>query len=204
MAGKTAIEVSSDSKDFVAFFGKTSTLDKKLKASLRKRVREAGAQGADAVKDEVRKPPLHKRSSTMLDGVPQSRGLRRRIAEGVGSSVTATKPDTAGVTIKASAKALPAGQKRLLKKYNAERGWRHPGISGARAIARGKSSAQTLRAMGSAGAAKARTDISRNTTKWYAQKGRPYFGKVLAARKDELARAVTDAVADARKASGLP
>ena len=201
---KPPVKVSAEAEEFVALLGKTSTLDKKLKASLRKRVREAGKAGAKAVQDEVQKPPLHSGRGERMEGVPQSRGLRRNIAAGVGSSVATTQPGTAGVNIRASGKALPPNQKTLLKKYNRERGWRHPGIGTARRVSSAKSGAQTLRAMGAAGAASDLTSIARNTGRWYEQKGRPYFGKVLAARKDELGKAVTDAVQDARKAAGLP
>jgi len=197
------IEVSADQRDFAAFLGKTSTLDRKLKTSLRKRVREAGQEAAKAVQAEVAKPPLHKGKGTRIEGKAQSRGLRSKIAQGVTTSIATTSPDKAGVVVKASAKALPADQKRLLKKYNSEKGWRHPSIGAARRIGRAKGRAGTLRAMGSAGAAKAGVDIARNTGKWYPQKGRPYFGKVLAARQPELAKAVTEAVTDARKAAGL-
>lgn len=198
------IEVSVDQREFAEFLGRTSTLDSTLKTSLRKRVREAGQEAARAVQAEVAKPPLHKGKGTRMEGKPSHRGLRAKIAQGVSTSIATSSPDRAGVTVKASAKALPADQKTLLRKYNSEKGWRHPSLSTARRIGRAKSAAGTLRAMGSPGAAKAATDITRNTGKWYAQRGRPYFGKVLAARQPELAQAVTDAVADARKAAGLP
>lgn len=201
---RPSVEVSADAEDFVRLLGKTSTLDKKLKTNLRKKIREAGTSGAEAVRKEVAKPPLHRRSGERIEGVPQSRGLRRKIAEGVGVSVAATKADTAGVKITASGKRLPAEQKTLLKKYNRERGWRHPNIASARRIGRAKGASQLLRALGSSGAAQAGTDIARNTAEWHEQKGRPYFGKVLAARGDELAQAVTEALDEARKSAGLP
>jgi hypothetical protein len=198
------IEVSADQRDFAEFLGKTSTLDKKLKTSLRKKVREAGQEAAKASQAEVLKPPLHKGKGVRIEGKAQSRGLRSKIAQGIAATIATSSPDTAGVTVKATAKALPADQKRLLRKYNSEKGWRHPSIGTARRIGRAKGASGTLRAMGSPGAAKAAVDISRNTGKWHQQKGRPYFGKVLAARQPQLAQAVTEAVTEARKAAGLP
>lgn len=199
---QSPIEVTTDAEDFVRFLGMTSTLKPELKTSLRKRVKGAGKAAQEAVQAEVRKPPLHRGKGTRIEGKPQSRGLRSKIAQGVRVSIATTKPDTAGVTIKASPKALPADQKKLLKAYNSEKGWRHPGLKGARRISKAKSASASLR--GAGGLGKALTDTARNTTKWYQQKGRPYFGKVLEARKPELADAVTQAVQDARKASGLP
>jgi hypothetical protein len=198
------IEVSADQRDFAEFLGKTSTLDKKLKTSLRKKVREAGLEAAKASQDEVLKPPLHKGKGTRIEGKAQSRGLRSKIAQGISATVATSSPDRAGVSVKATAKALPADQKRLLRKYNSEKGWRHPSIGTARRIGRAKGRSATLRAMGSPGLAKNQLDISRNTGKWHQQKGRPYFGKVLAARQPQLAQAVTEAVTEARKAAGLP
>ena len=200
------LEVSADQRDFAEFLGKTSTLDRKLKTSLRKKVREAGKEAAEAVQAEVAKPPLHKGKGTRIEGKAQSRGLRSKIAQGIAASIATSSPDTAGVAIKASSKALPADQKRLLKKYNSERGWRHPSIGAARRIGRAKGALTRLGVPTKGKGASARNgmDILRNTAKWYPQKGRPYFGKVLAARQPQLAEAVTEAVTEARKAAGLP
>lgn len=200
------IEVSVDQRDFAEFLGKTSTLDRKVKASLRKKVREAGQASAKAAQSEVMKPPLHKGKGTRIEGKAQSRGLRSKISQGIAATISTVSLEKAGVTVKASSKALPADQKRLLRKYNSERGWRHPSIGAARRIGRAKTltSSPVAKGGGVFGAyAKANLDIARNTGKWHQQKGRPYFGKVLAARQPELAKAVTDAVTEARKQSGL-
>jgi hypothetical protein len=200
------IEVSADQRDFAEFLGKTSTLDKKLKTSLRKKVREAGQEAAKASQAEVLKPPLHKGKGVRIEGKAQSRGLRSKISQGIAATIATSSPDTAGVTVKATAKALPADQKRLLRKYNSERGWRHPSISTARRLGRLKGALGRLgvATTGKGSAAANGMQVLRNTGKWHQQKGRPYFGKVLAARQPQLAQAVTEAVTEARKAAGLP
>lgn len=196
-------DISVESQDFVNFLGATSKMPSKMRTSLRKKVRIAGEQAATAVREEVQKEPIS-RSGRTFTGLPKSRGLRAGIARGVSSSLSAKDPAKAGVTIRASGKALPPEQKKLVKRYNRVRGWRHPDPNSARNINIATGGAKTLKAMGSPGAARAMRDGTRNAAVWHHQTGRPYFGKVLSARAPQLRSAALDAIEEARKQAGLP
>ncbi len=113
--------MSVDAKDFAELLGRTSRLSPELKKALRKRVREAGIEAAEAAKGEVLKPPLtHGRR-------PKERGLRRGIARGIKVQIAASQnAKRVGVVIKSSGSPLPADQKPLVRRWNRPGGWRHP------------------------------------------------------------------------------
>ncbi len=195
-------EVDADFADFVRFARKASVvLPEEIKKAMIKRVREAGKVAVKAVKDDVVLAPRTV-AKTRIDGVPSHRNLRNNIAKGVGLTIATTEGRRVGVYVKSTAKHLPPKQKGLLKKYNRDKGWRRPSLGTAYRINKSRGSAQTLGAMGSKGAAKALVDAARSG-KWYEQKGRPFFGKVLASHADTLEQAMIDAVQDARKSAGL-
>lgn len=195
-------EVSADLADFVKFAHKSSVvLPEEIKKAMIKRIREVGKVAVKAVKDDVVLAPLTP-AKTHIDGVPSHRNLRANIAKGVGVSLGTTEGRRVGVYVRSSAKYLPPKQKGLLKKYNRDKGWRRPSLGTAYRINVSRGSAATLGAMGSRGAAKTLVDAAR-AGKWYAQKGRPYFGKVIASHADTLEQAMIDAVQDARRSAGL-
>lgn len=205
MASRPPIKIEGDARDFIDFFGKTSTLDKKLKASLRKQIKVAGDELAKKSKAEVMKSSLHRENATESEHGPRprSRGLRADIARGIGTTLKASEGAKVGVFITASPKSLSAERKRLLKLYNRQKGWRHPVFKTAKRISRAKGNQGTLRAMGQPGLAKHQLTIARNLGKWSHQTGRPYFGKVIEANGDIVAQAAQRALAQARKSAGL-
>jgi hypothetical protein len=83
--------------------------EKGLQKELRKAVREAAKPGRDAAKAAARAIPAKGR---------RTRGLRRRIARGVGIEVTGTRVRI--VT------RMPSGMEMLPRGFDTEKGWRHP------------------------------------------------------------------------------
>lgn len=114
----SSLRGSVDTSQMRAMLGKSSQLDPKLKASLRKRLRAVGQLSVKDIQVEVEKPPLHQ------SGHPQHRGLRQGIAAGVKVQIMTGKKT--GVQIVSSGSALPAEQKRLVRAYDKPKGWRHP------------------------------------------------------------------------------
>ncbi|MGI5288027.1 hypothetical protein ACQEVF_32445 [Nonomuraea polychroma] len=83
--------------------------EKGLTRELRKAVREAAKPGRDAAKLAARAIPAKG---------PRSRGLRRRMARGVGIQATGTRVRI--VT------RMPAGMEMLPRGFDTEKGWRKP------------------------------------------------------------------------------
>ncbi|WP_157251036.1 hypothetical protein [Nonomuraea typhae] len=83
--------------------------EKGLQKELRKAVREAARPGRDAAKIAARTIPAKG---------PRSRGLRRRIARGVGIQADARRVRI--VT------RMPAGMEMLPRGFDTPKGWRHP------------------------------------------------------------------------------
>ena len=200
---KEAIKISVDPAEFVAFAGKTSQLPAKVKTELRKTVKTEGERVRNAVRADVMKAPRTKAKRKMDGNIPSHRGLRQKIADGVSSTTKATEGQAkVGVFVVASAKNLPASQKKLLKRYNKENGWRHPDLATARKLAGISKGAGRLGKSGNKIGAAAKTS-ARNKGKWYTQKGRPYFGKVIGANEAKFGKALEDAMETARKKAGL-
>lgn len=191
------VEMSADEKDFVKFFGKTSELGPKLKTKLRKEIKLAGEELVLKVQSEVKKPPLQPHRGARK---PRSRGLRAKIASGVGVKMSATGKNV-GAIVKVDSSALPADQKKLVKKYNSAKGWRHPVFD--RKISKAKTSAATYRAMGSSARASGMVQHARDTQKWIPQKGRPYFGSVIEKNHKLVTDAIHTAVDEAKKSLSL-
>ncbi len=94
------MEFRVDARQFAALLGKTSTVQPKLRAALRKRIRQAGEEIASDARARVGSGPLRSRIAA---------GVRVQLsttANGAGVRVTSTGP--------------------LAGAWQAERGWRHP------------------------------------------------------------------------------
>lgn len=102
--------LSAEAQQFNALFGKTSDVEPKLKAALRKRMKAAADQAAADVRAEVLKEPRSR-------GRGRSRGLRRGIAAGVKVTLS-TSSTKAGVVIQATGSKLPPDMRRLVRAYN--------------------------------------------------------------------------------------
>lgn len=102
--------LSADAQVFNALFGKTSQVEPKLKAALRKRMKAAADVAAADVRAEVLKAPRS-------HGSGRSRGLRRGIAAGVKVTLSAS-PTKVGVAIQATGAKLPPDMRRLVRAYN--------------------------------------------------------------------------------------
>lgn len=102
--------LSVESRAFNALFGKTSEVEPKLKAALRKRLKAAADQAAADVRAEVLQAPRS-------HGRAGSRGLRKGIAAGVKVTLS-TSSTKSGVAIQATGSKLPPDQRRLVRAYN--------------------------------------------------------------------------------------
>lgn len=116
MAKRAAL--SADAQLFNELFGKTSEVEPKLRAALRKRLKAAATAAAAEVKVEVKKKPLS-------GGRGRSRGLRAGIASGIKVTLS-TSRSKSGVAIQATTSKVPDGQRKLVRAYNKPGGWRHP------------------------------------------------------------------------------
>ena len=102
--------LSVEAQAFNALFGKTSQVEPKLKAALRKRMKTAADQAAADVRAEVLKAPRS-------HGAGRSRGLRKGIAAGVKVTLS-TSSSKVGVAIQATGSKLPPDMRRLVRAYN--------------------------------------------------------------------------------------
>lgn len=101
------LNVSIDAAQFRALVGKSSALEPKLKAALRRKIREAAEPAADAVRVSV------------MTGrrVKVDRGMRAKIAASVRTNIITATSRSAGVRITASAPLAVAWESTS---------WRHP------------------------------------------------------------------------------
>jgi hypothetical protein len=110
MRRSTKAGVTTDVKtaDFKRLFDKSSQVDKKLKTALRRNIRKVGSEAVEAVRNAVGTGP----------------SIRSNIAAGVQLKVmTGTR---AGVAIVASSSQMEPGKERLVRAWEASKGWRHP------------------------------------------------------------------------------
>jgi len=191
-------EVTFNADEFRAFVGKTSVLPTKVKTGLRNAIREIADDSILEMKHELARPPLTPKKRPTPKGHESSKGLRKKIAEGLGRTVAASDARQ-GVFITAKSTHLPKDQKKLLKKYNSEKGWRHPDLGTAKKIARAKKGAAILNS--SLGEKSVKSVRDRGG--WAAQKGRPYFGKVLSEQKKTMHIKIEKEMELARKSAGL-
>ena len=100
----------AEAQAFRDLFGKSSQVEPKLKAALRKRMKAAADTAAADVRAEVRKAPPS-------NGRGRSRGTRAGIAAGIAVTISAS-PTKVGVAIQASSKKLPDAQRAMVRAYN--------------------------------------------------------------------------------------
>jgi hypothetical protein len=122
----------ADTTEFKRLFARSSQVEPKLRAALRKNIRGAANEAARAVKSELQQPGGTQSSH------PKHTGLRARIAAGV--QVKVMTGARAGVTIVASSRAMKADEATLVRAWEASGGWRHPvfGDRGAWATQKGR------------------------------------------------------------------
>lgn len=173
MARAARLELSADAKEFTALFGKTSNVDAKLRAALKRRMRAAADKAALEVQAEVLKAPVTpgKRSRSSDH---RRASLRAGIAGGVKVQI-ATGTTKVGVFIRATGSHLPPDQRVLVRAYNRRGGWRHPVFD------------RTARS----------GLLRRKRAVWVNQTGRPYFESVIEKQRSALDAAVRDAMAEA-------
>lgn len=170
---RPSTDVRVDVKDFTELFGKSSQVEPKLRAALRKRMRVAAMDAANDVKSAVQE-------SSKDSGKGRHRGLRSGIASGIKVRVsTANSAKTVGITLVSSGSGLPADQKNLVRAYN-KKSWRHPVFS------------HTEKARGLRG-----TLLRRKQAVWVTQAGNPYFEAVIDKSKDKITAAVLAAMEEA-------
>lgn len=186
-SGPVRIEV--DASEFAALLGKTSKVEAKLKAQLRKDIKTVAEKAALASRQEVSKPPLERGKH------PQNRHLRQSIASNIKVQIAANSARGAGVVIKAGASGLEGERKKLVRAYNSEKGWRHPVFARIHVKSR---TGSVLKAVGAGSTAKdfekAQRARRRANATWVSQKGRPYFQKVIRQHADDVRKAVENAL----------
>ena len=196
------IKMSADAADFVAFAGKAAALGPEIKKSLKKSIRDTGKELVKEVQTEVRKPPIEPGKHKVRINT-ENKGLRAAIANSIRVQI-ATGAKKQGVFVIADSKKMPAKKRKLLRRYNRDNGWRHPDLATAEKLS--KISKRAARVGGDTGknlGAKA-ANRARDKGTWHAQKGRPYFGKVLKEKNKLLEDKVIEALQEARKQAGLP
>jgi hypothetical protein len=121
MAQRVAeFKARADARQFQELFGKTSTLEPKLRNALRRKIRKAADYLAEDVRSEVMKEPGTRSPH------PRSRRLRAGIRAGVGVQISANSKRYVGVFIRSNGKGLDAERKVLAARWNRKKGFRHP------------------------------------------------------------------------------
>lgn len=177
--------------------------DRKLKAALRKTLREAADIAVEGVREEVLKPPPEKIDTRILARfrrrkVTRSRssGLRADIAKATKASLTKGSAKNGGqVSIVTANSRMQPRHKGMAKAYNAYT-FRHPvfadSVNGMR-----DSRTRGFRRLAARRKAEGRTLTS---WRWVQQHGqRNYFGKGVAGRRNEMMRRLQAAMDDVTK-----
>ena len=102
-------------ESFRTLAGKSSRLDPKLRAAMRRRIRAAAMVAAAASKQAVLDAPVK--------GTSGSTGLRQEIAAGI--AVSLLTGNRAGVVIRSGANSQ-AHPRSVVKAFDKAKGWRHP------------------------------------------------------------------------------
>lgn len=164
--------------------------DKKLKAALRKTLRESADIAVKGVREEVLKPPPS-------GGRSRSTGLRADIANATKASITGGSDRNGGqVSIVAANARLSPRHKGMAKAYNA-RIFRHPVFADA---VNGDRDSRTrgFRALDASRRASGRGPLKSWT--WAYQRGQTnYFGLGVAGRREEMMRRLQAAMDDVTK-----
>lgn len=185
------VRVTVDAAEFRRLMLEVKGFDAKMAASIRRNLRTAGEAAAGDVRSALGQAPP--------SGGRRSVGVRAALAAGTKVVVGTKAP---GVKITTSGKALPPAHQPMLRLYNKAQ-WRHPVFasygkrSGLKKAA--KASKGSLRSA-LRGLDRALADRDRRKAVWVAQKGRPYFGTVIQARRDDMERAVLAAMDEAAEA----
>jgi len=170
-----ALPLTADARQFKELLGKTSAFEPKLRTALRKRIRAEADKGAKEAREEVAKAPGTVAGRTRVNlgtrGFQErkkvnGRGVRAGIASGIRIQIAANGARKVGVFIRSTGSGLPPWQRRLVRSWDKESGWRHPVFG---------------------------------TDEWVQQKGRPYFGSVIAKREQEIAEGVKRALDEAAR-----
>lgn len=119
MSSTDPIVFDLDARQFQALFGKTSQVPAKLRAALRKRIRQAAMAAAEDARQTVQKSPITRSS------IPTSSGVRKGIAAGIAVQIMASQTRS-GVQIVARQKDMPPGTGGLVRQWDKPQGWRHP------------------------------------------------------------------------------
>lgn len=194
--GKGAVPLSADARQFKALLGKTSAFEPKLRTALRNRIRAEAGKGAEDSRREVGKTP------GTVSSAPRRTGLRAGIAAGLKVQVAANGQRKVGVFIRSTGSGLPASKKRLVRLWDNDKGWRHPVYAkGGKSIGKARARAERAKGKGSLaeGIAKVGVNAARGGATWVQQKGRPYFGSVIAKREQEIAEGVRRALEEAAR-----
>lgn len=112
--GDTSLRIEAD--EFTSLMRDAKAFDRDLGLRLRRHIRDAAKPIVLDVRRKVLEDPPGDR--------PGSAGTRAAIARGVGLRI-ATGSKGGAVTVAASARALPANRRAMLRAYNS-RQWRHP------------------------------------------------------------------------------
>lgn len=181
MAGKRAVDVSVDAREFHRVLKMAKEFDKTFSTNLRRDLRNAAELAAGDVRREVKRAPNKAIAATRLHKQKVVAGhtfafgrhdLRQHIAQGVKVQIAASaKGRKVGVFI-VSRGSDPAS-KMLKRAWDREKGWRHPVLPGKK---------------------------PRDQWTWAPQVGRPYFGSVIQSKSPQIEaavkRALDKAVAD--------
>lgn len=194
--GKGAVPLSADARQFKALLGKTSAFEPKLRTALRRRIREEADKGAKDARGEVVKAPQVQADK------PRRTGLRAGIAAGIKVQIAANGQRKVGVFITSTGKGLPASKRRLVRLWDNDKGWRHPVYAkGGKSIGKARARAERAKGKGALaeGIARVGVNAARGGATWVEQKGRPYFGSVIAKREQEIAEGVRRALEEAAR-----
>lgn len=169
---KRAVDVSADARDFVRVVGQAKEFDRKIYLKLLRDLRKAGADAAEASRDEVKKAPYKKvktrrfriiRGEKVVEGDTIQHGahqLRAHLAKGI-TITTAASPRARRVGVFVTSNGSDPASKALKQKWDNPKGFRHPIYPGKR---------------------------PRNTWKWSHEYGRPYFGSVISSKQPAINR----------------
>lgn len=182
--------VRIDASELLQLVKDAQVADKKIYSRLRKALKDSADEAVNAAKAEVQGPPPAKvgslrrgvkvtkrkdgslRSQVVIAGYnartgatrSRSTGLRKHIAGSISASIPTAKSKAAQITIKANANKMPEGQKTMVKAYNSGKLFRHPVF--------------------------ADQSKTRDQWAWAYQGGRPYFGSVILANRDEMVKRI--------------
>ena len=170
-----ALPLTADARQFKELLGKTSAFEPKLRTALRKRIRAEADKGAKEAREEVAKAPGTVAGRTRVNlgtrGFQSHKGLKARgVRQGI----------AAGIKVQVAAN-----------------GSRKVGVF-IRSTGAGLPPSQRFMVRAWDKEAGWRHPVF-GTSEWVQQKGRPYFGSVIAKREQEIAEGVKRALDEAAR-----